>query len=183
MGTEELAPRTESSAPEAEPPALEKNWRYYAGLTALALALVLPLFSFAVPLLGLPAGTSTLIAGALVAGGPDVLGVLAVLLLGKSAVRYFAARTKQAILRAVLAERVSRARHYVGLAVLFTSWLPSWIFAYAPSLAPAGTARIWLLAGADLAFLGSFFILGGEFWQKLRDLVAWAPPRAPEPAR
>jgi hypothetical protein len=33
---------------------------------------------------------------------------------------------------------------------------------------PGGDARIWILAGMDLAFVVSVFVMGGKFWDKVR---------------
>ena len=38
---------------------------------------------------------------------------------------------------------------------------------------PAGNSRIVVLAAADLAFILSIFVMGGEFWEKFRRLFVW----------
>jgi hypothetical protein len=44
-------------------------------------------------------------------------------------------------------------------------------------------ARLWVNLLADAAFLASLFILGGDFWDKLRSLfVRQARARFPAPA-
>ena len=37
-----------------QPPELKRDWRFYAGLTALVLSVVMPLLALVVPFLGLP---------------------------------------------------------------------------------------------------------------------------------
>ena len=53
------------------------------------------------------------------------------------------------------------------------SWLPAYIYAYAPALTPQGDARIYLLAAMDLSFVVSVFLMGGEFWEKVRRIFVY----------
>jgi len=42
---------------------------------------------------------------------------------------------------------------------------------YAPQWLPdASPQRFWICLGADVTFLASLFVLGGDFWDKLRAL-------------
>jgi hypothetical protein len=92
----------------AAPPELTKDWRFYAGLSALILAGVMPLLALAVPFLDLSAAVATTVVGLLVAGGPEVLLLVAAALLGKEALRYFIDRAKRAVCSAAaLAGRVA----------------------------------------------------------------------------
>jgi hypothetical protein len=84
-------------SPRDSPPLLKKDWRFFTGIAALLLAMVLPLFGLAVPLLGLSTAGSALLIGGLVAGGPELLLVLAAALLGKDTLRAFLHRAKRAL--------------------------------------------------------------------------------------
>jgi hypothetical protein len=77
--------------------ALKKDWRFYTGIAALVLALVLPLLGLAVPLLGLPTAVSAVLIGGLVAGGPEVMLVLAAAFLGKETLHVFFFQTMRAL--------------------------------------------------------------------------------------
>jgi len=48
-----------TDAPKA--PALKRDWRFYAGMAALALAVITPLVAVFVPLLGIPTAQSALL--------------------------------------------------------------------------------------------------------------------------
>jgi hypothetical protein len=154
-------------------PTLKRDWRFYTGMTALVLAVILPLGSVAVPLLGLSMTQSALLVGVMVAGGPEVLCILAIALLGKETFQYLAHRAKLAFRRAVVDKPASKARYYVGLAIILLSWLPAYIYAYAPAALPGGNARIYILAATDLAFVASVFLMGGEFWEKVRRIFIY----------
>ena len=164
---------TDKAADPSAPPAPRKDWRFYAGMTAMALAVIMPLCALVVPVLGLSATQSALLAGVLLAGGPEVLCILAVALLGKETFLYLAHRAKTALRRAVIDQPASRARYYAGLVVILLSWLPAYIYAYSPALLPQGNARIYLLAAMDLAFVVSVFLMGGEFWEKVRRIFVY----------
>jgi hypothetical protein len=142
-------------------------------MTALALAVVLPLGAAVVPLLGLSVASSALLVGVLVAGGPEVLCIIAIALLGKDTFQYLAQRAKLALRRAVIDRPVSKTRYYGGLAVVMLSWLPAYIYAYFPAALPGGNARIYILAAMDLAFVASVFVMGGEFWEKVRRIFVY----------
>jgi len=139
----------------------------------MALAVIMPLSALVVPVLGLSTTQSALLAGVLLAGGPEVLCILAVALLGKETFLYLAHRAKTALRRAVIDQPASRARYYAGLVVILLSWLPAYIYAYSPALLPQGNARIYLLAAMDLAFVVSVFLMGGEFWEKVRRIFVY----------
>jgi len=157
----------------AKPPTLKRDWRFYCGMAAIVLSIILPLSALAVPMLGLPTTQSALLAGALVAGAPEVLVILAAALLGKDTFQYFVHKIK-GMLRSALPDRpASKLRYYTGLAVILLSWIPAYVCAYAPSVMPGGNARITTLAVMDLAFVASVVLMGGEFWEKVRRIFVY----------
>src|SRR5215831_6296387 len=158
---------------EEKPPRLKKDWRFYTGTAALGLSFVMPLCALFVPLLGLPTGLSAVIVGLLVAGGPEVMGLIAVALLGKETFQYFIYKVKSTFRDAVMVRPVSQTRYYFGLALHLGSWLPLYLYGYWPALLPVGTTRIYILAAADFSFIVSMFIMGGEFWEKVRRIFVW----------
>ena len=105
----EIHTTTEPAHVNAEHPAVEasqqaplklnKNWRFYTGMGALVLAAVMPLFSLGIPLLGLPTAWAVTAAAGCIAGGPEVLLLVAAALLGKETVHYFVAAAKSWILQ------------------------------------------------------------------------------------
>jgi len=163
----------DAGVPAPAPPVLNRDWRFYAGMTALILSLIMPLFAFLVPLLGLPVAESAVIVGVLIAGGPEVVGLVGIALLGRNAFKYFTYQAKRAFSAAVLATRVSKKRYYIGLSINMTSWIPLYLYGYFPAWLPSGDARTYILASAGLSFILSMFIMGGEFWEKFRRLFIW----------
>ena len=135
--------------------------------------MALPFCALLIPLLDLPAAQSALIAGALVAGAPEVLMLLAVALLGRQNFDRIVGTAKKFLFTTFFSTPVSRGRYYVGLAICLLSFVPIYVAGYVPSWMPAGHGRIAILASADLAFILSFFVMGGEFWEKFRRLFVW----------
>ena len=169
-----MSPHDKRGEGAAPPPAFKKDWRFYAGLVAMAAAIILPLAAIFVPLLGLSTTPhSAVLVGILVAGGPEVLCILAVVLLGKATFNYFAHLAKTAVRRAVVETPASRTRYYVGLAIMLVSWLPAYLYAYLPGAFPGGNTRIYILAVMDLAFVASVFLMGAEFWGKARRIFIY----------
>jgi hypothetical protein len=154
-------------------PTLKRDWRFYVGLTAFVLAWLMPLSAALVPALGLPLGQPAILAGVLVAGGPEVLCVLAVVLLGKDTVRYFGHTIKRVLLRVLGDKPVSKGRYYIGLTVLLVSMLPAYVFAYFPELMPPGNGSTYVLVTMDLAFVASVCAMGPEFWEKMRRVFVY----------
>jgi hypothetical protein len=161
------------STPADQPPTLKKDGRYYAGMSALALSVVLPLLGLCVPLLGLPVGISAVLIGGMVAGGPEVLILLAAALLGKDTLHYYLGKFKRTLRDAVIVKPVSKVRYYIGLTIFLVSVVPFYLYGYFPEIMPPGDTRIYIVAGSDLSFIFSVFLMGGEFWDKLRRLFVW----------
>jgi hypothetical protein len=88
------AERSEVETAPAANPKLNKNWRFYSGITALVLAAVAPLGSLLVPFLGLPTAWAVTVAAGCIAGLPEVLLLAAAALLGKETMHYFLAAAK-----------------------------------------------------------------------------------------
>jgi hypothetical protein len=132
-----------------------------------------------VPLLGLPKGATALLVGVLLAGVPEVLLLAAGALLGKKGLADLLGRVKGVLRSAFVPREVSRGRYHAGLALLFLSIVPLYLYGYAPSLLPGGAVRLWTLIGADLSCLAAVWLMGEEFWIRVRPLFVWrdAGPR------
>jgi hypothetical protein len=163
--------RTQNS--QSEPPVLVKDWRFYLGMTALTLSIIMPVFALLVPFLGLSVAHSALVAGLLIGGGPEVLALIAVALLGKATFHYFLHRVKKFFRRELLEKSASKGRYYAGLVINIASWLPLYLYGYLPAIMPGGSMRIYILASADLIFVASMFVMGAEFWEKVRKIFVW----------
>jgi hypothetical protein len=133
------------------------------------------LVPLAVPLVALstlPSGWKTALSGLLLFGIPEVFMLAAVSILGKPGFEYLKS-LMFGFLGKHLAppERVGIARYRVGLVMFTLPLLLAFVTPYAEGLLPGYEAhRLWYGVTGDLLLVCSLFVLGGEFWDKLRAL-------------
>lgn len=133
------------------------------------------LVPLAVPLVALtdlPSGWKTALSGLLLFGIPEVFMLLAVAILGKPGFAYLKALMFGYLGRRLAPpERVGVLRYRIGLVMFTLPLLLAFVTPYAGELIPGyETYRIWYGLTGDLLLLFSLFVLGGEFWDKLRAL-------------
>ena len=70
--------------------------------------------------------------------------------------------------------KVGKLRYNIGLAMFILPLIPTYIQAYVPRWLPDDSAeRLYVNLSADLLFIASLFVLGGDFWDKLRSLFSY----------
>ena len=120
---------------------------------------------------GLPAGWKATISGLLIFGIPELMMLLAGAVMGKAGFTYLREQAARFLQRYGPPDTVGPGRYRLGL-VLFT--LPLLVGLLTPYLShhiPALEANHLSIALAgDLMLLISLFVLGGDFWDKLRAL-------------
>lgn len=153
---------------------LKKDWKYYSGLICLALSFFLPLLGFLIPFLKLPSTITVGIITFLTIGGPEVMILAGSVLLGKDGFRYYRNKIFLLFKRKTKPKPVSKIRYYTGLTIWILSVFPLYINAYFSEIMPQQKyAKNAILISADLIFVISFFILGGNFWEKFKKLFIW----------
>lgn len=173
----------EAEATPAAPPSVPR-WRLPAGIAFFALALICPLFIPLAAFAPLPASWRAVISGGLAVGIPELLTLAAIALLGKPGFELLKKRFHARLARLAPAARVGRTRYRIGLAMFVVPILAGWTAAYFPGRFP-GYARhpIAMNLAGDILFLSSLFVLGGDFWNKVRALFVcdakaeFPPPR------
>lgn len=131
------------------------------------LGVVMPLFAFVVPFLGLPEYVKAFVVGFLVVGAPDLCFVLGAILAGKKGVD---------LVKSKIFKPAGEFRYYVGLSVLVICVCFNWVLAY---LVASGIISLkhlhWLyiLAGGDILAFSGVFMMGPEFYRKVKDLFVW----------
>ena len=147
------------------------GWRFRVGVTIFAAGFAAQL---AIPLVtssDLPTAWKTAIAGALAVGVPEIMMVVAAAVMGKEGFAELKRRFGRFLKKYGPPERVSQVRYRVGLAMFTLPLLVAWLAPYLGHHLPGYGAHrlVWAIAG-DLVFFAGFFVLGGEFWDKLRGL-------------
>jgi hypothetical protein len=150
-----------------EPP----GWRFKTGVTLFVLGWICPLFIPLVTLSALSSEWKTILAGALLVGGPEVLSLISIAFLGRDGFNLLKSRAFALIKRAAPSASVSRMRYRIGLLLLLPHVLYAQMIFYAPGLIPFYEQySLQMNLTADALFVATLFILGGEFWEKVRAL-------------
>lgn len=147
------------------------GWRLKLGVALFGLSIVLPVLGLPlVAVMGLSTTTLATISGAILAGS-EVLGIVAVAVMGKSGYAFIKNRVFGFLRQYGPPAEVSRTRYTIGLVMFSVPIVFGWLAPYAADLVPgySGNEFTYAIVG-DLMLLVSLFVLGGDFWDKLRAL-------------
>jgi hypothetical protein len=147
------------------------GWRFPAGVAIFAFGFAAPL---AIPLVtesDLSAGWKAMISGALAVGVPEVMMVIATAVMGKEGFAELKRRVGRFFRRYGPPDEVGATRHKIGL-VMFAAPLGLGLLGpYLHQLLPGYESHpLWWHVSGDFMFFASLFVLGGDFWDKLRGL-------------
>lgn len=153
---------------------MKNKIRFYLGLISYVMAWILPLFGFLVARLDLSPGVKAGIIGLLTLGIPELLVILAVVCLGKENLIDLKEKLLAWLELIKPPGPVGRGRYRVGLVMFLLPLIPIYIMAYMPQWLPDHSPqRLYVNLAATLMFLTSLFVLGGDFWDKLRALFVY----------
>jgi hypothetical protein len=154
------------------PPELKAGgWRLKLSAALFGLSVVLPMGGVAlVAALDLSGTLTASLSGALLLAG-EILGVSAVAVAGKSGFAFIKSKVFGLLKQYGPPNKVSRLRYRIGLVMFGTPLLFGWLSVYAAVAIPGFTQNPlpYALSG-DLLLLASLFVLGGDFWDKIRSL-------------
>jgi len=70
--------------------------------------------------------------------------------------------------------QITPLRYNIGLMLFILPFLPNYMISFMPHLVPISlTTRYLIIISSDVLFLISLFVLGGDFWDKLRALFIY----------
>ena len=155
--------------PDADVP---PRGRLALGGSILVAGLLCPLLVPLVTASGLPAGWKATLSGLLLLGIPEVFMLVAVAVMGKAGYAYLKAKALGFLKRHVAPpDTVGRTRYRIGLVLFVLPVLYGWLGPYVRHVLPDSDAGVlWPHVGGDLVFVTSLFVLGGDFWDKVRAL-------------
>jgi hypothetical protein len=130
--------------------------------------------------MGLSTATAATVSGVLLVAA-EVLGIVSIAVMGKKGYTYIKSRIFGFLKQYGPPAEVSRTRYTIGLVLLAVPIVFAWIFPYATELldsylgneftyAIIGDLALLVCLIGDLMLLVSLFVLGGDFWDKLRAL-------------
>ncbi len=150
------------------------GWHFRLGVTFFALGWICPLFIPLVTNSNLSTETKTFLSGFLLIGVPEIFSVISIVFLGKDGFNYIKERIFTFLKRIVPQGEVSRTRYRIGLVMLFLHVIYANLIFYSPHLIKGYAENsIVMNVCAEVLFIVTLFVLGGDFWEKLRALFVY----------
>lgn len=150
------------------------SWRLKSGVAVFALSIILPIAGlFVLPTLGLSGAMTASVSGALLLVA-EALGVSGVAIMGKPGYLYLKSRVFGFLKQYGPPKEVSRRRYNIGLVLFCIPIVFGWLSIYFVNWIPAFSDYPFAYAlGGDFIFVVSLFVLGGDFWAKIRALFVY----------
>jgi hypothetical protein len=158
-----------ATATETEQP--QAGWRFRLGLTILIVGWFSPLLIPVITRTSLATEWKTIISGLLAVGIPEVFTVAAIAIMGKSGYNLIKEKFFSFLKKHGPPDRVSLTRYRIGLVMFVLPLLFAWLGPYGAHRIPGYEAHRFVVSLiGDMVFVVSLFVLGGEFWDKVRAL-------------
>ena len=149
------------------------GWRIKVGFAIFIASIVWPVFMPVLLLFGLSTGSVAKVSGMLLVAA-EVMLLAAAALAGKEGFAYIKQRVFGFLKSYGPADTVSVARYKIGLVMFTVPLLLAFLGPYLAKFVPEQiSGSLFLDAAADLSLLISLFLLGGDFWEKLRALFVY----------
>ena len=150
------------------------GWRFRLGLTILIVGWLSPLLIPVVTRTSLATEWKTIISGLLAVGIPEVFTVAAIAIMGKSGYNLIKERIFSFFKKHGPPDRVSLTRYRIGLAMFVLPIVFGWLGPYGAHQIPGYEAyRFTVNVIGDVMLISSLFVLGGDFWDKVRALFIY----------
>ena len=163
-----------------------KTWRYKVGLSMIVVGNLGIVGAVLLGMVGLSAAT----VGTLVVGG-EIVSLGSIVFLGKEG--FMAIKNKAVgFIKSSYTGPVSRTRHRIGITLLLLNVVTTYVImvyawdAFAAAAAQGATASVWgldieqqgslmfdLFLLGELSFLVAIYVLGGDWWEKVRRIFVW----------
>jgi hypothetical protein len=122
----------------------------------------------------LSAGFKSVLTGLLALGIPELFMIIAAAILGKQGYQYLKQSLLKLLKRYGPPEKVSKTRYTVGLILFILPLIVGWGMPYfGEKISFYNDHRLIINIVFDAMLIVSIFVLGGEFWDKLRGLFVW----------
>jgi len=151
--------------------------RLYLGGFIFIIGFMAPLFIPLVTKSDLSTAWKTTLSGLLMAGIPELFMIITVSILGKEGYQYLKGKVFAFLRKHGPPQHVSRLRYKVGLVLFAIPLLLALLFPYVSHhFTVLKEIESVVNIGGDVMFFTSFFVLGGEFWDKIRSLFTYTGP-------
>jgi hypothetical protein len=156
-----------SSETTAGAPELPTGWRFKVGIALFASMILAWLLIPIEAALGMSAGAiAATTAGIAIAN--KIILLLAIAVMGKAGFQELKAKLFHKLTPPA---EVSLMRYRIGLAMFCFPFLQGLLETWASHIAPQLVAnRLWVDVAMNIMLIASLFVLGGNFWDKLRSI-------------
>lgn len=168
-----------TSAPDVRTPiAPPSPARLALGAAMLALAIAVKIIGPALIVAsGLPPTWKTGLSIAIFVIVPKLLIVTIIFLMGKSGFAYLKSLCFRYIVNVIAPlappRQVSKRRYRIGLVMFVLPLIEAWLAPYLEAAFPEWADQRPIEWMWDVMFVASFFVLGGDFWDKIRALFIY----------
>ena len=122
----------------------------------------------------LSTGWKATLSGLLALGIPELFMVIAAAVAGKEGFGYIKSKIFGIFKKYGPPDTVGKTRYKIGLVLFLIPFLAGWLIPYISNLIPSYEEnRILINIVGDVVLITSLFILGGDFWDKLRSLFVY----------
>jgi hypothetical protein len=141
------------------------------GVVILVVGFLSPLLIPLVVASNWTATTKSIVSGLLAFGVPELFMLVAIVVMGKPGYQYIKEKFGKYLQRYLPPDKVSRRRYYLGMVFFSIPILVGIFQPYLDHFFPIFKGSpLWFHYGLDMIFVIGIFILGGNFWDKLRGL-------------
>jgi hypothetical protein len=150
--------------------------KFICGFIILTLAILSPLLIPFVISLNISTSLKATISGILLFGIPEIGIFLAIIILGKEGYSYLKSRTLFWFKQTILPKSVSRIRHRIGITLFSTTLIAGFLIPYIGYFSPTSMKHYeyYYIFILDVLLLISLITLGGNFWEKLKNLFIYS---------
>ncbi len=133
-----------------------------------------PLFIPLVISSGLSSTWKTTLSGILMLGIPELAIVIAVIILGKSGFMFLKQKIFTLFKKLAPPDVVSKTRYTIGLVLFAVPLFMGWLLPYFTDIFTFfENKKLYINLAGDFMFIISLFVLGGDFWDKIRSLFVY----------
>ncbi|MCW0211684.1 MAG: transporter suffix domain-containing protein [Achromobacter sp.] len=151
-------------------PSPKTGWRFKCGIGLFIVAFALWFLIPVAAAIDVPGSRIAALTGTIFIAN-KVLLLTCVAVMGKEGFQQLKAIVFGHAKRLAPAQKVGPVRHAIGLVMFFIPILTSVLEPYLDELWPGLRPDMWQLQVlGDIMLIASFFVLGGDFWSKLRGL-------------
>ncbi len=147
--------------------------RLIVGIIVFIIGFASPLFIPLVTNSNLQVAWKTGLSALLAFGIPEVFIIVAVAIMGKAGYTFLKSKLADFLQPLLPPDSVSLTRYRLGLIMFSLPILAGWVLPYIGHFSPLiSDFPISYYVATDVVFLTSFFVLGGDFWDKFSGLFS-----------